>query len=237
MMGKIRKIDDLDVADRVARAKTKTIALVNQTIDLINLQAANNIIVYSPTLSSQIPKSHAAVAFNVFQDGLLKFQIVRLCALLDSCAPDDLAKESIPAVARLINNPTVLASLTEERRQESLYAGERVAAERSNRAATRLRHALALSKHLENGTMMKAMRNFRDRHVAHSLEQTRLEQRETVANMKYGYERLLLKRAIMLVDRFYLAINGVGFAWSASVEIARSNAAALWEGTTFKVRR
>jgi hypothetical protein len=46
----------------------------------IELHANNKFVVYSPTLSAQIPTSFAAYAFHVFQNGVYQYEIVRLCA-------------------------------------------------------------------------------------------------------------------------------------------------------------
>jgi hypothetical protein len=62
----------LSTTDRIERAKAKTKKLVDHAIHLLNLHEANRIIGYSPKLADQIPKSHAANAFNVFRDGILQ---------------------------------------------------------------------------------------------------------------------------------------------------------------------
>jgi hypothetical protein len=49
-----------------------------------NCTKTTRFVLYSDTLSSQIPTSFAANAFNVFQRGMHQFEIVRLCALWDS---------------------------------------------------------------------------------------------------------------------------------------------------------
>jgi hypothetical protein len=46
------------------------------------------LVLYSPLLSSQIPVSRAANAFNVCQRGLHQFELVRLCALWDRVEPE-----------------------------------------------------------------------------------------------------------------------------------------------------
>ena len=260
-MAKKPTVADLSTEDRVARAKSKTKALVNHAIDLLNLRAANDLIVYSPLLSSQIPTSHAANAFNFFQDGSLKFEIVRLCALLDHCRLDDFAKESIPAVIAMIDCPKVLETLEDERRLENRFQGvrsydetespamraavesasranqEEFANKQASKARFQLEFAIRSSRHIQSSSMLKSVRNFRDKYLAHSLEQTNWERRESVGSMKYGYERRLLSRAIALVNALYLGVNGVSYGWAQSVRIARDNAEALWKGCTFKVLR
>jgi hypothetical protein len=65
-------------------------------------------------LSSQIPESYAANAFNVFQQSIHQFEIVRLCALWDSA---ELEKENIPTVVGLIDDAQVLNIIFDEVRQ------------------------------------------------------------------------------------------------------------------------
>jgi hypothetical protein len=82
------KIAKLSIVDRLAAAKAKTERLVDHLLYVLELHANNEIIVYSPTLRSQIPTSYAANAFIVFRHGLHQFEIVRLCALWDSAEPE-----------------------------------------------------------------------------------------------------------------------------------------------------
>jgi hypothetical protein len=73
----------MSIADRIVAAKEKTVRVVDHLLYLLELHENNSIIVYSDILSSQIPTSFAANAFNIFQLGVHQFEIVRLCALWD----------------------------------------------------------------------------------------------------------------------------------------------------------
>jgi hypothetical protein len=92
---------------------------------LINLHAANGIVLYSPVLAKQIPRSHAANAFNIFRDSLFKFEVIRLCVFWDECREDDLDMESIPAVIQLIDEPLVLSELVAETYRANAAIGVR----------------------------------------------------------------------------------------------------------------
>ncbi|RTL88032.1 MAG: hypothetical protein EKK29_05480 [Hyphomicrobiales bacterium] len=87
--------------------------VVDHFLYSLELHENNAIIVYSPTLTDQIPASHAASAFAVFQRGLHQLEIIRLCALWDKAELDN---ECIPTVIRLINDPAVIDALVEETR-------------------------------------------------------------------------------------------------------------------------
>ena len=88
---------------------------------LLELHANNAFVVYSPILSSQIPASFAANAFNVFQRSMHQFEIVRLCALWDGA---DAEKENIPTVIELIDDSAIIDALAEETRQH--WASDRL---------------------------------------------------------------------------------------------------------------
>jgi hypothetical protein len=75
--------EKMTVPDRIKKAKEKTERVVDHLLYLLALHENNAIVVYSDTLSSQIPTSHAPHAFKAFQQGLHLFEIVRLCALWD----------------------------------------------------------------------------------------------------------------------------------------------------------
>lgn len=105
------KITKLSVADRLAAAKVKTERVVGHLLYVLELHANNEIIVYSDTLSAQIPTSYAANAFIIFRHGSHQFEIVRLCALWDSV---ELEKENIPTIIELIDHPEVIELLATE---------------------------------------------------------------------------------------------------------------------------
>src|SRR4030088_456144 len=60
------QIEKMTIAERVALAQEKTRRVVDHLLYLLELHENNAIVLYSPTLSAQIPLSFAAHAFNVF---------------------------------------------------------------------------------------------------------------------------------------------------------------------------
>ena len=103
--------EKMSVSDRVGLAKEKTKRVVDHLHYLLELHENNAIVLYTSTLSQQIPESFAANAFNVFQQGMHQFEIVRLCALWDSA---ELEKENIPTIIELIDHPNVIEALAQE---------------------------------------------------------------------------------------------------------------------------
>jgi AbiU2 len=106
-------VEHMTTVERIQAAKKKSERVVDHLLYLLALHENNAIIVYSNTLSSQIPYSHAANAFDVFRAGLHQFEIVRLCALWDRAEE---AKENIPTMVELIDDPGVMNALAEEAR-------------------------------------------------------------------------------------------------------------------------
>jgi len=103
----IAKIAKMTLSERIEAARAKTAKVVDHLSYLIKLHE-NNVLILSPLLRSQIPTSHAANAFIVFQHGVFQFEIVRLCALWDGI---DLDKENVPTIIKMINQSDVVDAL------------------------------------------------------------------------------------------------------------------------------
>jgi len=114
--------ENLGSAERIDLAKAKMPKVLDHLLYLLELHANNAHVVYSPLLSSQIPQSFGANAFNVFRRSMHQFEIVRLCALWD---PVDVDKENIPTVIELIDHDTIIDMLADETR--SHWANEAMA--------------------------------------------------------------------------------------------------------------
>jgi len=244
---------------RIELAKSKMIRIVDHFLYLIELHANNSYVVYSPTLSSQIPTSFAASAFNVFQRSMYQIEIVRLCALWDSVDPE---KENIPTVIALIDDDTIIEALAEKTRsfwadhvggtiinpsddaelaeleQEALKQSNiQYGAEQASSAKIQLREAISDVRAVFGSVELSSLMNVRDKHIAHSLTETHREKRGPVPPMKTGGETTLMKRSIPIIEHLYCWINGIGFSIDDSQRIDRENAEALWTGCKFTVLR
>jgi hypothetical protein len=102
------KIEQLPRPERIKLAKAKMEKLLDYFLYVLELHANNSFVVFSPLLVSQIPRSHAAHAFNVFQRSMYQIEIVRLCAIWDGV---DLNKENIPTVVKLIDDDEIVGLL------------------------------------------------------------------------------------------------------------------------------
>jgi hypothetical protein len=253
------KIAKLPIADRLAAAKAKTERVVDHLLYVLELHANNEIIVYSPTLRSQIPTSYAANAFIVFRHGLHQFEIVRLCALWDSV---ELEKENIPTIIELIDHPAVIEALAQEtaahwKGQEGgilnlsddpeLSVLEIDAMRRNNDefgehqaqlARKELREAIDSSRAILAAPKLTSMMNLRDKYLAHSLTETRRERKVgSIDPMKYGDEREMLNASLPIVQKLFCWVSAKSFDFENSREIDRENAKALWEACTFDIKR
>ena len=171
-----------DTQRRIIEAKRLTTCVVDHLQYLLDIHENNAIVLYSDTLSKQIPKSYAANAFNVFREAMHQIEIVRVCALWDSAA---LEKESISTVVELIDDQKVLEALADQARGQ---LPKPLGDQRAQRALSNLRDAIQKARNLRKSDRMKAIRNLRDKHVAHYLTEKVEEAEHDPAPMKHGDE-------------------------------------------------
>jgi hypothetical protein len=249
------EIKDLPRPERIRLAKAKIKKVIDHFLYVVELHANNSFVVFSPVLASQIPRSYAANAFNVFQRSMHQIEIVRLCAIWDGI---DLDKENIPTVVELIDDDEIIEMLAEETRshwvggasgrllnpsndpsiaaieQETLEAANlKFADEQASKARTELRQAIEDARAVLSSPRLASIMNIRDKHLAHSLETTRREKDGPVQPMKYGDETELLNASIPIIERLYCWVNGTSFSIENSQEIDQNNAEALWTGCKF----
>src|SRR5262245_60461110 len=169
-------LPNLTTAQRVQAAKEKTDRIVDHLLYLIALHENNAVVVYSGTLSKQIPRSYAAQAFNVFRQCMSHFEIVRLCALCErprayqKCVPTE---ETIPTLIELINDPNVIKVLVKEARASSLVgvndptladirqALKKQAKQNADKARRRLKKCIKTAQKIEHSALLDSVRNFR----------------------------------------------------------------------------
>jgi hypothetical protein len=227
-----QQLRNMPIAERIAAAKAKTERLVRHVLYVLELHENNRIVFYSPTLASQIPTSHAANAFVVFQHGLYQFEIVRLCALWDSAEPE---KENIPTVmSNPSDDPSIHAIEVEAIRRSDHEFGEQQAQQTRNE----LRKCIDDSRAILASPKHASIMNLRDKHIAHALTETRRERRVGFVDpMKYGDEKDMLDTSLSIVQRLFSGVNGTSFDFDASRKIDRKNAEALWSACKFDIKR
>jgi hypothetical protein len=252
-----KAIERLPRPERIRLAKAKMEKLLDYFLYVLELHANNSFVVFSPLLASQIPRSHAAHAFNVFQRSMFQIEIVRLCAIWDGVG---LERENIPTVVKLIEDDKIIEMLAEETRSrhmsgvdfgavvkpenDPIIAAEmeqekqasidpQYADERASLARTELRQVITDTRGVLSSLRLASIMNTRDRDIAHSLETTRREKDGPVQPVKYGDETKLLNASIPILERLYCWVNGKSFSIENSQKIDHDNAEALWTGCKF----
>ena len=247
--------DALSTEARIKIAETRADKLIDHVRDLYTMHEANKIVIYSKTLSSQIPRSRAALAFNQMQRSMHLFELIRLCALWDPCGDD---RESAPTVVDLINTPEIIRKIVDDRYakfasepfphdlspttdptlqklKDRWWEEERLkrADEEAGRTHVQLINAISHVEAVRASPALKSMRNFRDQHIAHNLN----PDRPTGGGRRprYGEERILLRETVKVADLLHRALNDTSFMWLDARRQARRAARALWTRCTFDV--
>lgn len=251
--------DALSDTERITLAKIRIDKVLGHFINLAALHENNAIVVFSPTLASQIPRSYAANAFNVFQHVMHDFELVRLCAMWDCPRDERDKKESIPTVVELIQHPSVIDALLQAERDQWADIGSRNIAssnadlsefeverirqsearfgeERASLAQSELTEAISDTQSILVSSRLTALRNHRDKYLAHSLESTHREEKSgPMPPVKYDYAIELFVISIPIVEKLHRWVTGKGFEIAQSRKISRKCAEALWTGCRFTV--
>src|SRR5260370_21976750 len=139
-----------DTQKRIAEAKRLTERVVDHTQYLLDIHENNAIVLYSDTLSKQIPKSYAANAFNVFREAMHQIEVIRICALWDQPSID---RESIRTVIELIDDPKVLDALADQARDGH---PEPIGKQRSERAVSALKSAIKQARETRKSQQLRS---------------------------------------------------------------------------------
>ena len=222
--------DTWDAQTRISEARRLTACVVDHLQYLLDIHENNAIVLYSNTLSKQIPKSYAANAFNVFREAMHQIEVVRICALLDQGT--SIKRESIMTVIELIDDPKVLEALAEQARGGH---PKPVADQRAERAHARLKDAIKKARETRNSNIMKEIRNLRDKHVAHYLAEKAEQTENSSASMKHGDEGPVIETAIAIVETLNSYVNDVSLSFEDCRAIDQKCATALWNACTFTI--
>lgn len=244
--------------ERVERAKVITRKLTDLILATIQLNETNKLVTYSGVLADQIPLSRAGAAYNNFQQSLHQFEIIRICTFWDKAEEN---AETIPTVIELVDDlaaTSLLANIMRSHHadigwsslskqnpdpeiQKFIDSSMRISNfEFGNQQAfkllTGLRSTILRARNVSGSDLLKTVKTLRDRNLAHSLNETWLEQREEVGVMKYGDEKKLLAETIDIVQELHLWVNGSDFDLSGDcTDIARKRAEELWRNCSFSI--
>lgn len=250
-------IEAMSPEERIANARHKLSELKNHVLELITTNANNEVISFTSTLSSQIPQSRAAHAFNNFQRSMFLAEIARVCALWD---PLDFDKVSVPTIFHLIDDQVVMEQLLEERKDRykengghfsdaseppmtpEMYEETRKALLQEELARAEksfARKSIKLSRvvpALMSDHRMESIRQYRHHFVAHNIGRKLDEktERELPFDLpKMGHPRGLLKVTCAVANGLDDVLNDSYFGYGTSFKMAARNAKLLWENTTF----
>jgi hypothetical protein len=244
--------ENRDIQWRITEAKRVTERVVDHVHYLLDIHENNAVVIYSDTLSKQIPKSYAANAFNVFREAMHQIEVVRLCALWDQAHIDH---ETITTIIGLIEGPGVIEALAEEARaqygnvssegdkdlseelKEAVQKKYRqFGDEHATKATAALSAAIQEARALRKSPELTSIRNLRNKHIAHHLTQSK-EEKESgpIEPMRHGDDQPLLEKTVSIVEALYCWVNGVGLSFKDSQAIDRKYADALWKSCTFSI--
>ena len=201
--------------DRIAAAKACVEKVVNHVLHSIALHENNEVFIYSDVISSQIPESYAANAFNLTRDALFRYSLIRLCALWDGDVSPE--AETIARIVKLIDNREVISALMQET-CANWPISDNFGRQQGAKATI-------------DSPELQSIKNFRDKHIAHALSATRKEKvHGAIPLPAHRTEIDLLKKTVNLVSSFYCWVNGRDFDFDGSFEIRQGHAEALWKG-------
>ncbi len=250
--------ENLTDQTRIEMAKAKMKRLVGHLVYLIALHENNAFIVYSKTLSAQIPKSYAAHAFNLFREAMHQIEIVRMCAVWDKPGED---RDNIPTVTSLIDRDSIIDALAEETRvyyanmpphlfdlpddpaerafqiEAVKRVNDKFGEEQATKARVALREAIAGTDAILNSQRLQSVRTMRDSELAHVLSPREKKLEIEVERAKFHDETKLLEASIPIVEQLYCWVNGISFSLNESRQIHGGYAKALWNTCTFRVER
>lgn len=206
-----------ETVNRIIGQTEKLLRFVNE---LIELHEANEIIAFSDVLSSQIPTSFAAHAFDQFRAVMLRFEVLRLAACWGKRARDN-------------NIPSILRAL--ERAEVVDCAVARLGRDPARQAAYRkhLIDAAALGRSVRDDPRFRVVMNFRHKELAHNLTITDLEQDGPIDPMTRADGNWLLEQTEAIVTRLFSGLRAGFFDFEMTRNQARMIAQRLWGNCTF----
>ena len=195
--------ENLTAVERTDRAAQAIEQMVDNMIALLQVHASNQLIFFTDTLSKQVPRSKAAHAYLSFSYTMLKSELASICTFWDSASSD---RNSLPTVSKLVDDADVQAEirrrLYELQKNNTTFSGDaeflkaledaaeadakRYADNAVRSAATAIRETARVA----GSDLYKAVLDFRNIHIAHSL--TEAARQAPALAAKYGDEQKLL---------------------------------------------
>lgn len=241
--------------DRVAQSKDCVTKVVNRLVEVIELDENVKFFTFSDHLAHQIPKSHAAHAFDLCRYSLWRYQIIRLLSVWDR---GDDGTHSIQTAIALIDDDSVVDLLAQETfdhwanipshrlnpsddpeieklLRDSIKESQRhFAVDQQKKTTDALMLAIRKTKETVAADALRSAQNVRH-HLAHNLSQTRIEKSGPVNPLHIRDAAKLLEESISITEGLYSWVNGVSFDFADCRRIAAKRAKELWENCTFQI--
>jgi hypothetical protein len=242
----IKTISALSTNDRVEKARRLIDTMVDLTSQVIDVHESNQHLVYSKQLADRIPRNYGTNTYNVLQQSMYQFELLRLTALWEDA---DEEKPSLPHAGELLDDNDVITELAEElyelhaqslpfepiiepwARELHRSSQERFGLTQSRKLTSAISSAIRQVRKVHCDPRMETLRNIRDKHIAHNLYQSRRDKSgKATAQLRYGYESELLKVTLSLIQKLNLWVCGTDLDVTLRPrQLSRRNAALFWK--------
>lgn len=238
------------------RIQTISILLTNA----IHLNEMCERIIFTDSLSRQIPHSYAGHAYSLLQRTLVKQLTLNLCSLWDQFGKKQSEdRNSFPAIVILLDQEVI--ALAKERSYNHWYSGvepdlgfgyEHLTTEQIISEKERLSQELAenQSQYIEpclhkvmhrmpmflESTLIKTTRDFRNYRLAHHLEVKKSKKKVDIdPTLNWGAPRKLLLLSLWCCHNLSLGLLGHDQNFKSSFEVAKIYSDDLWDNCTFNI--
>lgn len=223
------------VAD-LAEAKKRSGLLHVELVRHLELHVNNQILNYSQLISSQIPRSRAAHAFESLRSAVMFAEFTSITRFWD----DDEDSISFPAIVKLIDKVEIQKLLQDDCFDQ--WTNEPAFAKSEYRKQkARFKQAIELVKTTQGCLLLERVKNLRNKHLAHYTEKTNRDKKREkdkinpIPNAKLGDEKALLNISLRIANLLYLALNGTDYRFPETKKIFKKRADAFWKGVTVEV--
>ena len=151
----------------------------------------------------------------------------------DSADPD---KECVPTVIELLDSAEVMEMNALD--IKALWPDEEAFGEmQSARTRKELLASIVEARQIMASKQLSSVMNLRNKHLAHSLTQTRAEKSNPIGPAKYGDELKILELSIPIIEKLSECTNSGGISFEESRAIFRKSSEELWNNCTFSISK
>lgn len=251
-----KKISKQTPEERLSICQKRIASISNRLRNAIHLNEMCEIVIFSDTLSKQIPTSYAGHSFSLFQRTLIQQQSLMLCTLWDHASDD---RMSFPAIKSLIDDEVVSLAYrrsydhwyssaqisfgpgyeklsAEELEKEEIWHKNDVAIKASEYVKPCIQKVLNRIDQFLSCKLIKNTRDLRNIHLAHHLDINSMKTKKEIdPNIKFYYPKKLLFLSLWCCHNLSLGLSGHNQNFADSFDIARIYNQDLWCNCTFDI--